>query len=492
MTDASPFRVLADRLKDDWTLKARPSQLPPSGDWLVWLVLAGRGYGKTRCGSEYVRMMVESGQARNIALVAPTTADTRKVMIEGPSGLVSISPDWNRPIYEPTNRQLTWPNGATAVTYSAEEPERLRGPQHDLCWADEVGAWRNQQEAWDQIQFGLRLGALPRVVATTTPKPTPLIRELVKRAKAGLGVVITRGSTGENAANLAPSFLQEIVGRYGGTRLGRQELEAELLEDTPGALWSRKLIDDTRWTDAQWPALRRIVVGIDPATSSGEDADETGIIAAGVDHSGHGYILVDESGRYGPTEWARKAVALFHRLHADRIVVERNQGGAMCESTLRAVDASMPITTIHASRGKVARAEPVSAFFEQGRAHICGVMQALEDQLTSFAPGMTKSPDRLDAAVYALLELMDGSGTDGALEYMRRLAEDRGGPANTTEAESSDALRCYAPAPCTVQLITGRSVSIGVDRALDCTPAEAKPFRSLPGWTVPMEASDGR
>ena len=360
-----------------WKKWAHDGQRPPHGDWRVWLLLAGRGFGKTRTGAEYVRAMVGMRKARRIALVAPTAADARGVMVEGESGLLSIGPPEERPDYEPSKHLLTWPNGAIATTYSADEPDRLRGPQHDLAWCDELAAWRYPQ-AWDMLMFGLRLGADPRAIVTTTPRPTRFIRELLADPK----VAVTHGRTVENAKNLAPAFLDQIVRRYEGTRLGRQELDAEILEDVPGALWSHGLIDAARAETA--PELTRIVVAIDPAVSSDEDADETGIVVAGKDAAGHGYVLADLSGRYTPTEWARAAVAAYRAHDADRIVAEVNNGGEMVEATLRIVDPGVPYAAVHAARGKVARAEPVAALYEQGRVHHLGAFPALEDQMCGF------------------------------------------------------------------------------------------------------------
>jgi phage terminase large subunit-like protein len=280
---------------------------------------------------------------------------------------MAVSPPWFRPVYEPSKRRLSWPNGAIATTFSAEEPERLRGPQHDAAVCDELGSW-SRPETWDMLQFGLRLGRHPRCLVATTPRPTKLIRELL--AREGGDVVVTRGSTYENRENLAAGFFDQIIRKYEGTRLGRQELNAELLEDTPGALWSHAIIDAMRQAAA--PQLARIVVAIDPAVTSGEDADETGIIVVGKDHQGHGYVLADASGKHQPIEWARSAVAAYRAHHADRIVAERNNGGAMVEATIRMVDDNVPVTTVWASRGKVARAEPVSALYEQGRVHHIG------------------------------------------------------------------------------------------------------------------------
>jgi predicted phage terminase large subunit-like protein len=403
---ASFAEHLADALETGWASIARPNQLPPSGDWRVWLLLAGRGFGKTRTGAEWVIERAGSGQAKRLALVAPTASDARDVMVEGESGILMISPPWFTPLYEPSRRRLTWPNGAIATTYSADEPERLRGPQHDAAWCDECGSWRFP-EAWDMLMFGLRLGTDPRVVVTTTPRPTKLIRELLGRA--GKDVVVTRGSTYENRANLAAVFFDQIVRKYEGTRLGRQELDADVLEDVPGALWCREAIEAVRHQKAL--DLVRIVVAIDPAATSGEDADETGIIVAGKDPAGHGYVLADASGRYAPTEWAKTAIALYRAHHADRIVAEVNNGGEMVEATLRMVDPNVPFTSVRASRGKVVRAEPVAALYEQGRVHHVGAFAKLEDQMCSFTTDFDRSragysPDRVDALVWALTDLL--------------------------------------------------------------------------------------
>src|SRR6201987_4065014 len=290
----------ANAFEYHWRYRARPEQLPPEGSWRVWLLMAGRGFGKTRCGAEWVRAEVKAGR-RRIALVGATAADALDVMGEGEAGILAISPDHERPLYEPSKRRLTWRNGAVATTFSADEPERLRGPQHDAAWGDEPGAWR-YPEAWDMLMFGTRLGADPRTVVTTTPRPAKLIRDLVRDPTC----VVTRGSSYENRANLAGAFLQQIIKKYEGTRLGRQELNAELLDDVPGALWNRDRIEESRWpTQKVVPDLTRIVGAIDPAASTGEESDETGIIVAGKDADGRGFVLDDHSGRYPPTEWAR-------------------------------------------------------------------------------------------------------------------------------------------------------------------------------------------
>src|SRR5438477_4075993 len=327
---------LADALGASWPAIARPNQLPPPGNWQVWLLLAGRGFGKTRTLAEWVCQQSASGRAGRIALVAATAADARDVLVEGQSGILAAAPPGFRPVYEPSKRRLTWPNGAMATTFSAEEPERLRGPQHDAAVCDELGAW-SHPETWDMLQFGLRLGGNPRCLVATTPRPTKLIRELL--AREGLDVAVTRGSTYENRANLAPGFFDQVMRKCEGTRLGRQELNAELLEDTPGALWSHGIIEAARQAAA--PNLARIVVAIDPAASSGEEADETGILVVGKDTQGHGYVLADASGKHQLIEWAKLAITAYRAHQADRIVAERNNGGAMVEATIRTVDGNV-------------------------------------------------------------------------------------------------------------------------------------------------------
>ena len=416
---------LADALENSWPAVARPNQLPPPGDWWqIWLLLAGRGFGKTRTLAEWVCDQAASGQASRIALVAATAADARDVLVEGESGILAVAPPWCRPIYEPSKRRLTWPNGVIATTFSAEEPDRLRGPQHDAAVCDELASW-SHPETWDMLQFGLRLGRKPRCLIATTPRPTKLLRELL--AREGHDVVVTRGSSYDNKANLAPAFFAQIVKKYEGTRLGRQELNAELLEDTPGALWSQGLIDGTRISAA--PELTRIVVAIDPAATSGEDADETGVVVVGQDKDGQGYVLADCSARYTPIEWARIAISAYRTHHADRIVAERNNGGDMVEATLRMVDQNVPVTTVWASRGKVTRAEPISALYEQGRMHHVGTFPQLEDQMTNFTSDFDReaagySPDRLDAMVWAATELLvEPMASYGIFELYRRQAE---------------------------------------------------------------------
>jgi phage terminase large subunit-like protein len=414
----SPKQALA--LIHDWSFWARDSQVPPEGDWRAWLLLAGRGFGKTRTGAELVRRRARH-QARRIALVGATAADARHVMVEGESGILAVSPPDDRPLFEPSKRLLTWSNGAIATLFSADEPERLRGPQHDFAWCDELAAWRHP-EAWDMLMFGLRLGPDPRVVVTTTPRPTRLVRALL----ADPTVVVTRGATRENRANLAPAFLHRIVRKYEGTRLGRQELEAELLEDAPGALWNRGLIEAGRAVAA--PDLVRIVVGVDPAATSGADADETGILVAGRDRRGHGWVLADASGRYPPTEWAKAAIAACRAHGADRIVAEVNNGGEMVEATLRMIDPGVPFAGVRAARGKAARAEPVAALYEQGRVHHLGAFAQLEDQMCGFTADFDRrsagySPDRVDALVWALTDLLVAPRAgDGIFEAYRQLA----------------------------------------------------------------------
>lgn len=419
----------ASLLLYDWSKWARPSQLPPTDpDWLVWLILAGRGFGKTRTGAEWIRAQAEADKSARLALVGPTAADVRDVMVEGESGILAISPPWFRPIYEPSKRRLTWPNGAMATTYSADEPERLRGPQHSGAWGDEPASWR-YPESWDMLQFGLRLGSNPRSVVTGTPKPIRLIRDLLQRKDCR----VTRGSTYDNRSNLAKPFLDAIVKKYEGTRLGRQELYAEVLADVPGALWTQRGLDDYRVSKA--PDLARIVVAVDPAITSGEDANENGIVVAGTAADASAYVFEDWSLRGTPDEWARKAVAAYRMHNADCIVAEANQGGEMVERVIKSV-ADIPVKLVRATRGKYVRAEPISALYEQGRVHHVGHLTQLEEQMTSFTPERAAdrsdgfSPDRVDALVWALTELFPDITTSGGASKDKMIADLLGGGLN--------------------------------------------------------------
>lgn len=396
-------------LKYDWDFWARPNQLPPEEAFNTWLVLAGRGFGKTRMGSEWIRMKAAENPGCRIALVAETAADARDVMILGDSGLIACDPNLTADSWSPTNRRLTWPNGTQAWCYNATEPDQLRGPQHHFAWIDELAKFRYIQELWDQVQFGLRLGLHPQCLVTTTPLPKPLIRRLVNDPDT----LVTKGSTLDNQSNLAKNTIKQLYERYGGTRLGRQELEGAILDDMPGALWTHEMIDNNRRPEIK--DLERIVVAVDPAATSGEDADETGIVAVGMarddDGNQRGYVLADRSLRGTPDEWATAAVNLFHELDADRIVAEKNQGGEMVEAVLRAKDRSVPITLVTATRGKVVRAEPISALYEQGRIHHVGKFDKLEDQMCLFTRDVDRSsgnsPDRVDALVWGIASLFE-------------------------------------------------------------------------------------
>jgi predicted phage terminase large subunit-like protein len=356
------------------------------------------------------------GRWRHIALIAETSADARDVMVgdgkaasdsRAGSGLLQIHPKGFRPSYEPSKRRLTWPNGAVASIYNGTEPDQLRGPQHDAAWCDELAKWRYAQEAWDQLQFGLRTGTNPQICITTTPRPIALLRQMI----ADSTTVVTRGSTFDNAGNLSQKFLTAVRRKYEGTRLGRQELNAEILEDIEGALWRRSRIDELRVKLAEIPPLQRIVVAIDPNASSEDDSNECGIICAGLGVDNHAYVLDDASGVMAPNDWAREAIRLYHERRADRVVAETNNGGEMVESVLRMVDLSVSYASVWASRGKVTRAEPVSALYEQGRVHHVGPFPRLEDQMCAFTVDFNRnemgySPDRVDALVWALTELM--------------------------------------------------------------------------------------
>ena len=408
------FSGLADALRSAgaWRSLARPEQLAPPGDWTSWVFCGGRGAGKTRSGAEWVQERVAAG-ARYIHLIAPTAADYRDVQIEGPAGLLTIAAPHLRPVWQPSLRKLTWPTGAQALCFSGDTPDALRGPQADTIWIDELCSMRQAQEVLDNAYFGLRVGRDPRCLITTTPRPLKVFKALLSGETGVAGaVVVTRSSSYANRDNLAPSFFASIVGKYEGTRLGRQELEAELLTDTPGALWRLERIEELRVRTAPQP-LQRVVVAIDPAVTFGPEADETGIIVAGLGSLGDAFVLDDLSGRYPPEEWARRAIAAYRNWSADRIVGEVNNGGDLIEATLRSVDPAIPFSAVHASRGKLTRAEPVSALYERGRVHHVGVFGLLEDQMTSYDGSRSAaSPDRLDALCWAIhaLQLEPAAG----------------------------------------------------------------------------------
>ncbi|NSX90126.1 DNA-packaging protein [Agrobacterium tumefaciens] len=409
----------------DWRFFARHNQVAPEGNWQTWLVLAGRGFGKTRTGAEWVREQVKLGKGR-IALIAPTASDARDVMVEGESGLLAVC--WagdksangdmlGRPSYEPSKRRVTWANGAVATLFSAEEPERLRGPQHEAMWCDELAAWKYLRETWDMAMFGLRLGNDPRTIITTTPKPLPLIKEIIKDPTT----VVTKGSTFDNSGNLAPKFLKTIKDKYEGSRLGRQELEAEILDDLPGALWSRSEIDEHRI--ASVPELQRVVVSIDPSGTrgAGDEGDSIGIVVAGLGIDGRAYVMADRTCKLSPAGWGKRAVQAYYEFEADRIVAERNFGGAMVQHVVSTTDSKVAYKEVTASRGKVARAEPVAALYEQGKVSHVGSLPDLEDQMCQIAPeGYVGegSPDRADALVWAITELMLGGYHYGMLDVV--------------------------------------------------------------------------
>jgi len=368
--------------------------------------MAGRGFGKTRVGAEQVRAW--SRTSRYVNLIGPTLDDARDIMVEGESGILAICPKHERPRF--VERQLRWPNGCKSLIFTADEPERLRGKQHEKVWAEEVGSWR-YAESWDQLQFGLRLGNSPQAVITTTPRPTQIIKQII----ADPSCVITRGTSYENVANLAEAFYKSVVRRYEGTRLGRQELNAELLTDNPAALWNRTAIDELRVLVA--PKLKRLVIGLDPAVTSREDSAETGIVAAGIGTDDHYYVIADKSLINTPDAWARQAIKLYHDVKADRIIGEVNNGGDMIESLLRNVDPNVSYECVTATRGKMIRAEPVAALYEQGRVHHVGSFPELEDQMCDYDPlTAERSPDRMDALVWAMTKLSDRTGT-AILDY---------------------------------------------------------------------------
>lgn len=416
-----PARYLPSVSDDDilkeftsrWTFLAHTGQIPPKDrPWSVYLMRSGRGGGKTRAGSEWVLQRVREGY-RSIALVGQTAADVRDTMIElGESSIMKVARPHERPVYEPSKRRVTFPNGAVAVAYNGDEPDQLRGPQHDSAWLDELAKFRYPDECWDNLMFGLRLGPNPQVFVTTTPRPIPIIRRLL----TDKDTIDVRFSTYENAENLSPIFLERIRERYEGTRLGRQELGGEVLDDNPGALWKRDVIENLRVREH--PPLVRIITAVDPAVTNKEDSDETGIVTAGIAASGHCYVLEDSSLQGSANQWAVAAVRSYHKHKADRIVGEVNNGGDLVEVNIRTVDPAVPYEPVTASRGKIIRAEPVSALYEQGKVHHVGTFPQLEDQMCEWVPG-EKSPDRMDALVWAITKLIPSSAPLDPNRFMR-------------------------------------------------------------------------
>jgi phage terminase large subunit-like protein len=396
----------------DWAFWARPDQLPPGGDWTVWLVLGGRGAGKTRTGAEWVRAVATGAgglpAAERIALVGETHGDVRDVMIDGISGLMACHPRSERPRHEIGRRRLLWPNGAVAQCFSAEEPEALRGPQFAAAWCDELAKWRNADTTWDNLQFALRTGRRPREIVTTTPRPTALLKRLLTDPQARL----SRAPTLANAFNLAPAFLASVVKRYAGTRLGRQELDGEMIDERPDAFWRRDDLDRLRidLPPAERPDYRRVVVAIDPPASAGRGSC-CGIVAAGLLDDGRIHVLADASmPAVRPDIWAARALDIARDLSADALVAEINQGGAMVESVIRNLDPAMAVTAVRATQGKRLRAEPVAALYAQGRVRHAGQFAQLEDEMCAFGEdGLAdgRSPDRLDALVWAITALTD-------------------------------------------------------------------------------------
>jgi phage terminase large subunit-like protein len=418
----SPAEAAALEFK--WEFWARDSQLEPAGNWRTWLFCAGRGAGKTRCGAEWIRANLtgstplSGGKYRHACLLAETAAAARDVMVGDPfehsnpaagSGILQVCPKDYLPLYEPSKRRLTFPNGAICSIFNAQEYDALRGPQFDCCWIDELARFQYGQQAFDMLAFCLRLGKNPRTFISTTPRPTALIKSIL----ADKTTHVTRGSTHDNAMNLAPQFLEAIMSRYAGTRLGRQEIDAELISEIPGALWNYANLDANRIKLSELPIMKRIVVAIDPAVSTSEKSDETGITACGVGENDRFYVLDDISGVYSPLEWAKRAVSLYHARRADMICCESNQGGDLVVSTLQQVDPNVPITKVFATKGKFLRCEPIAALYEQNRVSHVGRFDELELQMTSFCvdfdrKSMGWSPDRLDSLTWAMTSLLDG------------------------------------------------------------------------------------
>jgi phage terminase large subunit-like protein len=422
LNDLWPLLTARQReiIEKEWAIDARADQKPPAGDWLTWLLLGGRGAGKTRTGAQWVRGMAlglwpyAERPVSRIALVGETYADVREVMIEGVSGLLTLHESFARPTWLPARRRIEWPNGAVAQTFSSEDPEGLRGPQFAAAWSDELGKWRYAEETWDMLRFGLRQGERPRQVVTTTPRPLPLLKRLIGDA----GTAVSRARTADNAEHLAKGFLERVVARYAGTKLGRQELDGEMIDERSDALWRRDDIERARV--ALLPDMRRIVVAVDPPGS--HRTGRCGIVVAGLGKDQLGYVIADGTvSAARPGIWATCVVALYRKHQADAVIAEVNQGGDMVTAVLREVDGAIGVREVRATRGKWLRAEPVSALYEQGRVRHVGSFPELEDEMCDFGlEGLSngRSPDRMDALVWALTALMLG---DTAEPQVRRM-----------------------------------------------------------------------
>jgi len=403
----SDIEIETRLLRLKWIKSARPKQLTPKGDWSIWLILAGRGWGKTLTGAHDMAWFGLTNPDSRLAIVAPTFADGRDTCIEGESGLLSVLNEEVIANYNRSLGELILKNGTRYKTFSSDTPERLRGPQHHRVWCDELGSWK-YSETWDQMMFGLRLGDHPKVIVTTTPKPIPLVKELHKRTDTH----VTSGSTFENKANLAEASLKQLKEKYEGTRLGRQELYAEVLEDVEGSLWNREMIESSmiRFNE-KLPDFKRIVVAVDPAVTANVNSDETGIVVCATDFKGKFYILNDLSGKYSPDTWAKKAVEAYESYKADKIIAEVNNGGDLVQKVVKTIDPNVSYKAVRATRGKFVRAEPIAALYEQKRVKHVERFNNLEDQLCSYNPEITsQSPDRLDALVWGLTELSARSG----------------------------------------------------------------------------------
>lgn len=399
-----------------WEFWGRENQFEPTGDWVSWLILAGRGFGKTRTGAEWIKKRVLRGY-KHLVLLGATAADVRDVMIQGESGLLSVFKPEHRPIYNPSNREVIFHTGAIAKTFSAEKPDSLRGIQGDSSWVDELCKFRYAQEAMDQLQFGLRLGDDPRMCITTTPKNMKILKDLI----ADPLTVTTKGTSYDNLGNLAPTFKDKIISKYEGTRLGRQELNAEILTDNPNALWNLLNIDVNRVKKTETPDLRRICVAVDPSVTGNEKSDETGIVTVGESNKEF-YVLEDASvGGRNPNEWVRIAIQQYYKHAADFIVYEANQGGDMVKTIIQSMDKTIKVVSVHATRGKYVRAEPVAGLYEQNKVHHVDFHPMLEDQMCAFdVTGLAngKSPDRVDALVWGLTKLSESKESSPSIRSL--------------------------------------------------------------------------